>query len=90
MNKPELARREQVLELLTDEETALVSRSEPSAVNEGDEYVDLDRLDAGVQRVDGVPLAKVSAIFRRLVHDDTWRRIISVLAANGTERPWVS
>jgi|GEM_PF-85455 len=71
--------RDQVLELLSDDEVTKVSLAETAgAIAEGEEYVDLLHMDRGVRRA----LAGSNAgglLARKAVEDDTWVRITSLL-----------
>lgn len=73
--------REAILKLLTDEEVAKVSTAEAAAkLAEGDEYVDLEKLDEGVCRVDGDPVPTGRLLPRGAVRPATWSEILSELA----------
>jgi uncharacterized membrane protein len=73
------ATRDQVLELLTDDEVSKVSLAETDGqIAEGEEYVDLLHMDRGVRRA----LAGSTAggrLARKAVQDETWGRITSLL-----------
>ena len=71
--------REEILEMLTDEETARVSTAEGSPMSEGDEYIDLTAVSKGVMRVDGVAVSIGHVLPRRAVGDVTWSNILSHL-----------
>jgi hypothetical protein len=76
-------KREAIIKLLTDAEVAKVSTAEgaPRLV-EGDEYVDLEDLDSGVQLVQGAPrTAPGRALARSAVSDATWAKIVLVVAS---------
>jgi hypothetical protein len=76
--------RETILRLLTDAEVAKVSRAEgePRLV-EGDEYVDLEDLDSGVQLVQAAPrTAPGHALPRSAVSEATWAKIVNVVASS--------
>jgi hypothetical protein len=78
--KAVLVQREAIIELLTDDEVSKVSAVEAAArLDEGDEFVDLDMLDRGIQRADGVPVHMGSVLARKVVHEQTWSRIAKVL-----------
>jgi hypothetical protein len=75
-------KREAILGLLTDAEVAKVGRAEgePRLV-EGDEYIDLEDLDAGVQLVQAAPrTAPGRALARSAVSDGTWAKIVKAVA----------
>jgi hypothetical protein len=73
--------RDSVLKLLSDEEVGKVSTAETAArLLAGDEYLDLEQLGQGVQRAGGnsTPMGRV--LPRRAVHEDTWSKILALLA----------
>jgi len=74
------ATRAQVLDLLSDEEVAQVSVAEVDGhIAEGEEYVDLLRLDRGVRRaLDGSSAG--GRLAKNAVEDATWVRITSLLS----------
>ena len=74
--------RDTILKMLSDEENAQVSRAEGAAgLPDGEEFVDLEHLDAGVQ------IAKASMtkamtghiVPRSAVHSSTWSKIVAQL-----------
>ena len=70
-----------ILKLLSAGEIASVGSAETKAgLRKGDEYLDLEHLQQGVQRADGKTSA-ASPLPRRAVHEDTWRRILRQLSA---------
>ncbi|HEY8088710.1 MAG TPA: hypothetical protein VIF09_12715 [Polyangiaceae bacterium] len=76
--------RESILGLLTDTEVAKVSRAEgePRLV-EGDEYVDLEDVGAGVQLVQAVARTPPGrALPRSAVSDGTWAKIVKAVAGS--------
>jgi len=76
-------KREAIIKLLTDAEVARVSTAEgaPRLV-EGDEYVDLEDLDSGVQLVQATPrTAPGRALARSAVSDATWAKIVLAVAS---------
>ena len=76
-------KRESIIKLLTDAEVAKVSTAEgaPRLV-EGDEYVDLEDLAAGVQLVQATPrIAPGHALPRSAVSDATWAKIVKTVAS---------
>jgi hypothetical protein len=77
-------KREAILGLLTDAEVSKVSRAEgePRLI-EGDEYVDLEDLDSGVQLVQAVPrTAPGRALPRSAVSEGTWAKIVKAVASS--------
>ena len=74
--------RDGILKLLSDEEVARVSTAETAArLSDGEEYVDLEHLDRGVCRALGMTAEMGQLLPRSAVHKDTWRRILTELAA---------
>jgi hypothetical protein len=78
--KKEAITREAVLLLLSDAEVARVSRAEdePRLV-EGDEYVDLEDLSAGVRQVHATSPRPRKALPRSAVSDATWGKIVGLV-----------
>ena len=73
--------RDAILMLLTDAEVAKVSTAEsmPTMPN-GEEYVDLERLDLGVQRTaEGSKITMGHVVPRGAVSSETWRKIAACL-----------
>ncbi len=75
--------RDHILGLLSDVEVASVSNAEtaPRLAN-GDEYVDLEHIEQGVQRAgaSATPMGRV--LPKKAVHEDTWTKILSHLTAH--------
>jgi len=83
MNNPERTAyliRNEVMNSLSDAEAASVSNAEAAAsLAEGAEYLDLQRLDQGVQRAqDAMNMGVV--LPRSAVHEATWTKILEVVA----------
>jgi hypothetical protein len=78
--KKEAITREAVLALLSDAEVAKVSRAEdvPRLI-EGDEYVDLEDLAAGVKQVHEKSPRASHTLPRSAVSETTWAKIIAVV-----------
>ena len=79
-----LSNRDAILKLLSDEENAKVSSAEDGqSLVTGQEYVDLERLDIGVQRA-MLPskTAMGSVLPRSSVLPDTWNKIVALLPHN--------
>jgi hypothetical protein len=75
--------RDTILKLLSDEENAKVSSAEGSpSLAQGEEYLDLEHLDRGIQRADaGMTKGTIGHIVpRRAVHGETWSKILAQLA----------
>lgn len=76
--RSEYARRERILELLSDEEVAKVSTAETQVrLPDGELYVDLERLDEGVRQAHGETTAVGRLLPRSAVRDATWSKIVS-------------
>lgn len=75
--------RDSILKLLSDDEVASVSTAE-TAVNlsEGDEYLDLEQLDRGVQQANGAAPAMGRVLPKKAVHENTWSKLLTKLAAS--------
>lgn len=75
------ATRDAVMNLLSDVEVARVSTAESAPnLSDGDEYVDLERLDSGVQRARAVPTPMGRVLARNAVHETTRNKIVSTLS----------
>jgi hypothetical protein len=76
-------KREAILKLLTDAEVAKVSHAEDAPrLIEGDEYIDLEDLDSGVQLVQATPrTAPGRALPRSAVSEGTWAKIVTAVAS---------
>jgi hypothetical protein len=75
----EYATRDSILKLLSSQEVASVSTAETAVeISHGEEYLDLEHLDLGVQRAQGkgkgVPLRQM--LSRKAVHENTWAKIL--------------
>jgi hypothetical protein len=78
--RTENALREGVMKLLSDDEVATVSTAETAArLLDGEEYLDLERLDRGVQRATRAATTMRGVLPRRTVHTDTWSKILAQL-----------
>ena len=83
----EILTREQVSALLSEGETASVSSAATSThLRRGDEYLDLEHLEKGVQRADGAVTGLAQMLPRKAIHEDTWRRILRQLKATSLPR----
>lgn len=78
----EYVTRDKILSLLTDEETAKVSNKETVASPiAGDEYLDLARLDLGVQQANSTASVNANDIIPRgAVSAATWVKINAAIA----------
>ena len=74
--------RDAVLKLLSNEEIARVSTAETRPrLSDGEEYLDLEHLDQGVRQADGAMVPMNDVLPRAAVHEETWRKILTELAA---------
>ncbi len=72
--------REHILKLLSDEEIAEVSTAESAPrLLAGDEYIDLDELDKGVQRADGARVMMGHVLPKKAIHQATWAKVLTEL-----------
>ena len=68
--------------LFSDDEVASVSTAETApGLADADEYLDLERLEQGVQRAQGTKPIMGRVLPRKGVHDATWTKILAQLAA---------
>ena len=73
-------KRESIIKLLTDAEVAKVSTAEDAPrLVEGDEYVDLEDLAAGVKQVHEKSPRASHTLPRSAVSETTWAKIIAVV-----------
>jgi hypothetical protein len=81
---PDYAARDVILKLLSDDENAKVSTAEgAAALAGGEEYVDLEHLDQGVQRAKAsmTKLTTGRVIPRGAVREETWGKIVAKLGS---------
>ncbi|MEO8550775.1 MAG: hypothetical protein ABI678_12405 [Kofleriaceae bacterium] len=78
--------REAILNLLTDAEVANVSRDEGQPrLARGDEFVDLERIDLGIQKSKFSPLVELdTAVAHGSVSDATWAKIVKAVAVTAS------
>ena len=77
--------RDTILKMLSDDEMARVSTAETAPkLADGDEYLDLEHLDLGVQRAGGAATPMGHVLPRHAVHANTWTKILAQLAAPRT------
>jgi hypothetical protein len=73
--------RDRVLSLLSDSEVARVSTAESAPrLAPGEEYLDLEALDQGMQRSVGAGTPVGHVLPRRAVEEATWSKILRELA----------
>lgn len=74
--------RDAILKLLSDAEVASVSMAEAAErLQKGDEYLDLEHLDWGVQTVVGATAPMGRVLPKKAVQEETWGNIMKYLAA---------
>ena len=80
--RAEYVTRERVLNLLSDEETAKVSMKETATtLIAGDEYLDLEHLEQGIQQANSTTSVSANNILpRSAVLAATWSKINTALA----------
>jgi hypothetical protein len=70
--------REKILNLLSDEEIARISMAETRRPASGEDYIDLERPEDGVRKVDGSEPARPGDILpRSAVREQTWTAILA-------------
>lgn len=75
--------RDSILKMLSEEEVDRVSTAETAVrLADGDEYVDLEELDRGVQRAHGANTDMGRVLPRKAVLETTWSKIVTELAAS--------
>jgi hypothetical protein len=81
-DRNEYLTRDSLLKLLSDDEVARVSTAETAArLADGDDYVDLQQLDRGVQRATGATASIGHLLPRKAVREATWSAIVARLPA---------
>jgi len=76
--------RDSIMNLLSDEEIAKVTATESAtSLVDGDEYIDLEQLDQGVQTVPGstAAIAVGRVVARKAVQERTWKNVVTQLAS---------
>lgn len=73
--------RDAILKILSDNEVTKVSKEEePTELVDGDEYIDLDHLEKGVQQVHQYLKQNTENVIpRSAVSEETWSKIIKKL-----------
>lgn len=88
--RAEFVNRDGILKLLSDEEVDRVSTAETAnRLSEGDEYLDLEQLGQGVQKADGVRTPMGRVLPRKAMHENTWNKILTQLAASSSTPPHI-
>ena len=79
--RTEYVTRDSILKLLSDDEVGKVSTAETAArLTDGDEYLDLEQLERGVQVAGGKATPMGRVLPRKAVHQDKWNKILALLA----------
>jgi uncharacterized membrane protein len=79
-NRTDYIRRDLLLGLLSEAEIARVSNVEgEAALSDGDEYLDLERLDQGVMRIPGIRVPMGRVLPRKAMGEPTWHRMLILL-----------
>ena len=74
--------REKILKLLSDDEVAAVSTAETADhLAPGDEFIDLNQFDLGVQKGPRSKTPMSHILPKKSVHTDTWKKIVAQLPA---------
>lgn len=74
--------KEEVLNLLNDDEVARVARAEEIELAAGEEYVDLEHLDKGVQKASTTSRSSIHTLIpRSALSEKTWREIQGAIAS---------
>ena len=83
--RSEYLTRNDILKQLTDVEVTHVSTAETAAhLADGDEYLDLDQLERGVQQACGAIAPSMGRLLpKKALPVATWKKLISLLAASG-------
>ena len=80
--RAQLVSRDAILGLLSDEEAARVSSAEGrNDLAMGDEYIDLQHLDQGVQQAFGPTKHEGNLLPKNAVHATTWQKIQTQMLA---------
>ena len=78
--RSEYLTRDRILKLLSDQEVASVSTVETAErLRDGEEYLDLEHLQAGVQRAgsSAIPMGRV--LPKKAIHENTWGKLLKQL-----------
>ena len=79
------ATRDTILKLIAVDRAANVTHAKPiPLLSDGDEYVDLEQLNHGVQRATGEATTMGRVLQRKSVQESTWGRILTHLVGTGT------
>jgi hypothetical protein len=74
--------RESILNLLSDDEFASMSKAEATAgLADGEEYLDLEQVDHGIRRALGTTAPGGQVLQRKALRETTWTKILTKLSA---------
>jgi hypothetical protein len=74
--------REIIFQLLSNSEVDTISSAATKArLGNGDEYIDLQELELGVQRIRGTARPAGDVLVRKAIYEDTWRKVVRQLTA---------
>ena len=86
LTRTDYVTRDSIMKLLSDDEVSCVSTSETAATLPiGDQYIDLEQLGRGVQQSYGTAPTMGRVLPRKAVHESTWNKILTTLAASHSE-----
>ena len=75
--------RESVLLALSDDEVSAVSTAETATrLPDGEEYLDMEQLDQGVQRAHHKKVPMGNVLPKKAMHEKTWEKILKQLPPN--------
>jgi hypothetical protein len=79
-NQNDYLTREKIVLLLSDDEVASVATAETAAeLSDADDFIDLNKLELGVQRGPRSRTPMGHVLPKRSVHIDTWTKIVAQL-----------
>jgi hypothetical protein len=84
MNKEraEYVTRDAIMSLLSDDEVAQASTAETAPrLSDGDQYIDLENLERGVQTSVGGAVVMGRVLTRTSIGDGTWAKVVAQLSA---------
>ena len=87
-DKVKYATRASIEKLLTEDEvTALADAEIRTYLDDGDEFLDLEQLDKGVQRARSTTGQMACVLSRRSVRPESWSKILAHLATHVAAHP---
>jgi hypothetical protein len=80
-SRSEYLTRDRVLKLLSDQEVGSVATAETAdRLDDGEEYLDLDRLHDGVQMAGSAAVPMGRVLPKKAIHASTWDKLLDQLA----------